>query len=62
LRADVPGVPCQVLNTAGAGDVLTGTLLARLALSGFYPSSVAAGLPEAVEAAARTCERWGAVD
>jgi sugar/nucleoside kinase (ribokinase family) len=62
LRADVPGVPCQVLNTAGAGDVLTGTLLARLALSGFYPSSVAAALPEAVEAAARTCERWGAVD
>lgn len=62
LRADVPGVPTKVVNTAGAGDVLTGTLLARLALSGFYPSAVAAGLPEAVEAAARACERWGAVD
>lgn len=62
LRADVPGVPAKVVNTAGAGDVLTGTLLARLALSGFYPSAVAAGLPEAVEAAARTCEKWGAVD
>jgi len=62
LRATVPGVACRPVNTAGAGDVLTGTLLARLALSGFYPSSVAANLPEAVAAAARTCERWGAVD
>ncbi|HET9103635.1 MAG TPA: PfkB family carbohydrate kinase [Solirubrobacteraceae bacterium] len=62
LRATAPGVPCRPLNTAGAGDVLTGTLLARLALSGFYDSSVAAGLPDAIEAAARACERWGAVD
>jgi sugar/nucleoside kinase (ribokinase family) len=62
LRASVPGVACRPINTAGAGDVLTGTLLARLALSGFYPSSVAANLPEAIEAAARACERWGAVD
>ena len=62
LRATVPGVPCRPVNTAGAGDVLTGTLLARLALSGFDPASVAASLPEAIEAAARACERWGAVD
>jgi sugar/nucleoside kinase (ribokinase family) len=62
LRAKTPGVPSRVLNSAGAGDALTGTLLARLALSGFYPSSVAAALPEAVEAAARACERWGALD
>ena len=62
LRASVPGVACRPINTAGAGDVLTGTLLARLALSAFYPSSVAANLPEAIEAAARACERWGAVD
>jgi sugar/nucleoside kinase (ribokinase family) len=62
LRADVPGVACRPINTAGAGDTLTGTLLARLALSGFYPPSVAASLPEAIEAAARACERWGAVD
>lgn len=62
LRATVAGVPCRPVNTAGAGDTLTGTLLARLALSDFYPSSVAAGLPEAIEAAARSCERWGAVD
>lgn len=62
LRATAPGVRCRPVNTAGAGDVLTGTLLARLALSGYYESSVAASLPEAIEAAARTCERWGAVD
>ena len=62
LRATVPGVPCHPVNTAGAGDTLTGTLLARLALSDFYPSSVAAGLPDAMQAAARACERWGAVD
>jgi fructokinase len=62
LRADVDGVPAQVLSTMGAGDVFTGTLLARLALSDFYPPAVAASLREAVGAAARACERWGALD
>jgi fructokinase len=63
LRGAVPGVsPARVLSTVGAGDALTGTLLARLALSGFYASSVAAALPEAVAAAAAACERWGALD
>jgi sugar/nucleoside kinase (ribokinase family) len=62
LRADAPGVPVTVVSTVGAGDVLTGTLLARLAATGFYPAAVAAGLRDAVEAAARVCERWGAVD
>jgi fructokinase len=62
LRAHADGVPSEVRNTAGAGDALTGTLLARLALSGFYTSSVAAALPEAVAAAAAACARWGALD
>ena len=62
LRADAPGVAAQVISTVGAGDVLTGTLLARLALSDFYPPAVAAALPEAVEASARACERWGALE
>ncbi len=62
LRAAAPGVACRVVNTAGAGDVLTGTLLAALARDAFAPSAVAAALPEAVAAAARACERWGAVD
>jgi fructokinase len=62
LRADVRGVPARVLSTIGAGDVLTGRLLARLAATGFYPAAVAAALPEAVEASARACERWGALE
>ena len=62
VDADEPGADCRVLNTAGAGDALTGTLLARLALRDFDPSGLAAALPEAVVAGARACERWGAVD
>ena len=62
LRAEVPAVGCRVVNTAGAGDVLTGTLLAALACDQFEPAAVKAALPEAVAAAARACERWGAVD
>ncbi len=62
LRADVPGVPARVLSTIGAGDALTGLLLGRLALTGFYPPAVAAALPAAVQEAARACERWGALD
>ncbi len=62
LRADVDGVPVKVLSTMGAGDVLTGVLLARLALSEFYPAVVAAALPDAVAEGARACARWGALD
>jgi sugar/nucleoside kinase (ribokinase family) len=60
--ADVAGVsPARVVNTAGAGDALTGTLLARLALSGFAREAVAGALPEAVAAGTAACERRGAV-
>jgi sugar/nucleoside kinase (ribokinase family) len=62
VPADAGPAPVQVLSTVGAGDALTGTLLARLALSGFYPPAPAAGLGDAVAAAARACERWGALD
>lgn len=62
LRADVPGVPANTLSTVGAGDVLTGTLIAQLARDGFDPSAVAASLPDAVAASARACERWGALE
>ena len=51
-----------MISTIGAGDALTGTLLARLALSGFYPAAAAAALDEAVAAAAAACERWGSLD
>ena len=62
FRVDVPGVPARVISTVGAGDVLTGSLLGRLAMSDFYPSAVAAGLRDAVAASARACERWGALE
>jgi sugar/nucleoside kinase (ribokinase family) len=61
VASDVPGVPAQVLSTVGAGDCLTGVLVARLTASGYDPAAVAAALPEAVVEAARACERWGAV-
>lgn len=44
---------------AGAGEVLAGVLLARLATSAFYPAAVAASLPEAVAESERARERWG---
>jgi sugar/nucleoside kinase (ribokinase family) len=51
-----------VVSTVGAGDVLTGVLLARLSGAGFYPPAVAASLPEAVASAAEACGRWGALE
>ncbi|MDQ6606166.1 MAG: PfkB family carbohydrate kinase [Actinomycetota bacterium] len=62
LHAEIPGVQAHVISTIGAGDVLSGTLLARLAQSDFYPSTVAASLRHAVVQAAKACERWGALD
>ncbi len=62
LRADARAVPVEVVSTIGAGDVVTGVLLARLAASGWYPPAVAAGLRDAMAEAARACERWGALD
>jgi fructokinase len=62
FRLDVDGRPANVVSTIGAGDVLAGVLLARLAMSGFYPAAAAAALPEAVAQAALACERWGALE
>jgi sugar/nucleoside kinase (ribokinase family) len=62
LRFDADGVPASVISKIGAEDVLIGMLLARLATSAFYPAAVAASLPDAVAEAARTGERWGALD
>jgi sugar/nucleoside kinase (ribokinase family) len=62
LRADVPGIGARVLSTIGAGDVLMGVLLARLALAGYYPPAAAAALRDAVIEGARACERLGALE
>lgn len=62
LRADVPGAPAEPISTVGAGDTFMAVILARLAETSFYPSAIAAAMPEAVVAAARATERWGAVE
>jgi fructokinase len=62
LRRDVPGRPTRAVSTAGAGDAFLGVVLGRLGTTDFYPAAIAAALPEAVEEAARACERWGALE
>jgi sugar/nucleoside kinase (ribokinase family) len=62
LDAEARGPGADVLSTVGAGDVLTGVLLARLAATGFYPPAVAASLPDAVAEAGEACRRWGALE
>jgi sugar/nucleoside kinase (ribokinase family) len=57
----VPGVPATAVDTTGAGDAVTGVLLAALARTGFYPAALAAQLPDAVAEAARATERYGAL-
>ncbi len=60
VRATVPGIPATVVDATGAGDTLTGVLVAHLARTDFYPAAIAVGLREAVAEAARTVSRWGA--
>ena len=63
MRADVRARPATaVRSTVGAGDVFLGVLIARLGDTDYYPSVLAAALPEAAEEAARACERWGALE
>jgi fructokinase len=63
MRLDVRAKPATVLrSTVGAGDVFLGVLIARLGQSDYYPSTLAAALPEAAAEAARACERWGALE
>lgn len=61
LDRAVPGVAARPVNTTGAGDAVTGVLLAALGRTGFYPAALAAMLPDAVVAGARATERHGAV-
>ena len=64
VRVDAPAAPVEgeVVSSLGAGDALTGTLVAALERSGYYPDAAAAALDDAVAAAARACAHWGAVD
>ena len=61
-QANAKGVPADAVDTTGAGDVLLGVLVAALAGAGFDPGSVAEALPLAAATAARSTERYGALD
>jgi fructokinase len=61
MALDVAGAQARVVDTTGAGDAVTGVLLARLHATGYYPPAIAAALPDAVREGARVTERWGAV-
>jgi fructokinase len=62
VDCDVPGVAANAIDTTGAGDVVTGVLVAALASGGFAPAAIVAALPAAVAAAAKSTEGWGAID
>jgi sugar/nucleoside kinase (ribokinase family) len=58
---EAPGERARPVCTTGAGDTVSGVLLAALAAADFDVRAVEEALPRAVEAAARATERWGAV-
>jgi fructokinase len=62
LDRAVPGVRATPVDATGAGDAVTGVLIAALARTGFYPAALAAMLPDAMAEAARATERYGALD
>jgi len=61
-RANANGVAADVVDTTGAGDAFLGVLVAALTTSGFDPAAAAEALPLAMATAARSTERYGAVD
>lgn len=60
LARDVSGIPVVPLDSTGAGDAVTGVLVAGLAASGGYAPTLGVALPEAMQIAAQIVQRWGA--
>jgi sugar/nucleoside kinase (ribokinase family) len=62
MKIDARAVrPSRLVSTIGAGDVFLGVLVAELGRTDYYPSVLAAALPQAAAEASRACERWGAL-
>jgi len=61
LDRHVPSVAASPVDATGAGDAVSGVLLAALARTGFYPAAIAAMLPDAMVEAAAVTERYGAL-
>jgi sugar/nucleoside kinase (ribokinase family) len=59
---EADGIEASVVDTTGAGDALTGVLVAALVGADFDPKAAAQALPLAVEIAARATEGFGATD
>ena len=62
ITAAVGGVPARPIDTTGAGDVVTGVLIAALGAADYAPEAIASALPAAIEVASRSTEGWGAID
>ena len=62
VSAKAAGVRAKVVDTTGAGDALTGVLVAALAGAGFAPQAVSSALSLAIEVAARSTESYGATE
>jgi sugar/nucleoside kinase (ribokinase family) len=60
VSAEAPAPATEVVSTLGAGDAFMGAFAAGLASQNWDPASAAEALRAAVEAAARSCETWGA--
>ncbi|HWT92762.1 MAG TPA: carbohydrate kinase family protein, partial [Solirubrobacteraceae bacterium] len=63
LRGDVRAVAPEgpIVSAVGTDDAFMSVVLGRLAATGFYPPAIVAALRDAVEEAARSLGRWGAL-
>jgi fructokinase len=61
-EAEAPAPAVEVVSTIGAGDAFMGTLVAEIAKRDWDASRAGEALGPALEAAARACTHWGALD
>jgi fructokinase len=61
-EAEAPAPAVDVVSTIGAGDAFMGTLVAEIAKRDWDASRAGEALAPALEASARACTHWGALD